>query len=266
MSKPFTAARARNAGFNELLGLRPAIEFTQFIDGDCELAPNWMRQAAAFLSDHPEVAVVCGRRRERYPDRSVYNLLCDMEWDTPVGEASQCGGDFLVRNTAFKEAGGFTEYLIAGEEPELCARLRAAGWKIWRLDVEMTRHDAGIFRFKQWWLRTVRSGYAYAEVSRLRGSDDGLWKRNVYRAMFWGGLLPVLILLSALLNPAGILLSWLYIAQILRMMLRGPHKGRRGLIQSTFTMLGKFAELLGIAKFYVCSIRGHKHPLIEYKL
>ena len=32
------------------------------------------------------VAVVCGRRRERLPEASVYNRLCDLEWDGPPGE------------------------------------------------------------------------------------------------------------------------------------------------------------------------------------
>ncbi|MFP3526346.1 hypothetical protein SB912_28065, partial [Pantoea sp. SIMBA_072] len=87
--------------------------------------------AQAFLDHHPEVAVVCGRRRERFPERSVYNLLCDLEWDTPIGEAKACGGDALMRADAFAGAGGFRADLIAGEEPELCVRLRGNGWKVW---------------------------------------------------------------------------------------------------------------------------------------
>ena len=93
MRVPFTAARARNEGFSALQRLLPSMQLVQFVDGDCEVDARWLATAQAFLDQHPEVAVVCGRRRERFPERSVYNLLCDLEWDTPIGEAKACGGD-----------------------------------------------------------------------------------------------------------------------------------------------------------------------------
>ena len=91
MSIPFTAARARNEGFRHLcsMGIKP--EFVQFVDGDCEIMQGWLEQASLFLKDHPDVAAVCGRTRERYPQASVYNMLCDIEWDAPIGEAEACG-------------------------------------------------------------------------------------------------------------------------------------------------------------------------------
>ena len=62
MTLPFTAARARNAGVAEL---QDDCELVQFVDGDCTLDPDWMTAATTFLIDHPDAAVVCGRRRER---------------------------------------------------------------------------------------------------------------------------------------------------------------------------------------------------------
>ncbi len=163
LGTPFTAARARNEGFFALQRRLPSMQLVQFVDGDCEVDSGWLPAAQAFLDDHPDVAVVCGRRRERFPQRSVYNLLCDLEWDTPIGEAKACGGDALMRVDAFAAVGGFRPELIAGEEPELCVRLRAKGWKVWRLDAEMTLHDAAMTRFSQWWRRSLRAGHAYAE-------------------------------------------------------------------------------------------------------
>src|SRR5262249_40027051 len=98
---PFTTARARNEGFAKLLQLKPDTQFVQFVDGDCGLEPTWLHTALNFLRDRNDVAVVCGRRRERYPERSLYNRLCDIEWDTPVGEAKACGGDSLIRVSIF---------------------------------------------------------------------------------------------------------------------------------------------------------------------
>ncbi len=130
--RPFTAARARNEGFEALRKLRPDIRFIQFIDGDCQLDRGWLNTSAEFLRQQNDVAIVCGRRRERHPSTSLYNRLCDLEWDTPVGQTMSCGGDLLVQADAFEAVRGFRAQLIAGEEPELCLRLREAGWKIWR--------------------------------------------------------------------------------------------------------------------------------------
>src|SRR6056297_2784435 len=141
MSTPFTAARARNAGFARLIESNPELEYVQFIDGDCEMVAGWIEFAVAFLDSNAEAAVVCGHRRERYPERSVYNLLCDIDWDGPVGEAKACGGDSVMRVTSFRGVTGFRNDLIAGEEPELCVRLRQADWRVFRLDREMCRHD-----------------------------------------------------------------------------------------------------------------------------
>src|SRR5205814_1938439 len=47
LSTPFTAARARNAGFEKLMQVEPATEFVQFVDGDCEIAAGWIERAVA---------------------------------------------------------------------------------------------------------------------------------------------------------------------------------------------------------------------------
>ena len=78
-SRPFTAAAARNAGLRRLQEVAPECEFVQFVDGDCEVVPGWVPAAAAFLEENSQYAVACGRRRERHPDRSLYNRLCDLE-------------------------------------------------------------------------------------------------------------------------------------------------------------------------------------------
>ena len=108
MSKAFTAARARNAGFDAITSLFPDIKFVQFVDGDCTVNANWIPAAVDFLSSKPAVAVVCGRRREINPQQSVYNNICDQEWNTPIGEAKACGGDALMRVDVLKLVGAIT--------------------------------------------------------------------------------------------------------------------------------------------------------------
>lgn len=262
MTRPFTAARARNEGFWHLLHIEPDIEFVQFVDGDCEFVPGWIEAALAFMAEHPSHAVVCGRRRERQPHRSIYNQMCDEEWATPVGDALACGGDAMFRVSAFRGANGYRESLIAGEEPELCVRLRQAGWRIHRLDREMTLHDAAMTRFDQWWKRTTRAGHAFAEGAWLHGTPpERHWVRETRRALFWGVWLPLSIAASSiLLGPSALLLTTIYLAQWARL---GWRKGSAYL--GFFLVLGKFAEAIGVLKFHLSRWRGTSAPIIEYK-
>jgi GT2 family glycosyltransferase len=261
---PFTAARARNEGFAALKGLMPQMRFVQFIDGDCELAAGWLKAALAFLEARADVAIVCGRRRERFPQRSIYNRLCDAEWDTPVGEAAFCGGDTLVRVDAFEAAGGFRGELIAGEEPELCTRLKGAGWKIWRLGDEMTLHDAAITRFGQWWLRAVRAGYGYADLARLHGAFANVYRRQLASAFVWAGVLPVAILVGAVFHPAALFGLLVYPLQIARIACKTGGSAWSW-TYAFFMVLGKFAELEGVLRYWWRRWRGNKVRLIEYK-
>jgi GT2 family glycosyltransferase len=264
---PFTAARARNAGFEALMTLAPVPAFVQFVDGDCQIVGGWIEAARTFLLAHPTVAVVCGRRREISPDATIYNAMCDREWDTPVGEALACGGDCLVRCDAFLQVGGYAPDLIAGEEPEMCLRLREAGWSIWRIDAEMTRHDADITRFSQWWRRSVRAGHAYAEVAaRHKHSQKRIWARNVQRAVFWGGALPLATVAgAAVLHPAALAIFAAYPLQMVRIAGRSGPGHRRNWTEAFFLVLGKFAEMRGIATYTINRFSRRRQGLIEYK-
>ncbi|MBK4989926.1 glycosyltransferase family 2 protein [Pseudomonas sp. S36] len=264
---PFTAARARNEGFAALLRSVPGLHWVQFVDGDCEVAPRWLATAQAYLQQHADVAVVCGRRRERFARQTPYNLLCDMEWDTPVGEARACGGDALMRVQAFDAVGGFRPGLIAGEEPELCVRLRAAGWKVWRLDAEMTLHDAAMTRFSQWWRRSQRAGFAYAEGAQLHGAPpERHWVQESRRAWLWGLGVPLVVVLACLaLGAWGLLLLAVYPLQVVRLARRGQRTPKENWLQAVFLVIGKFPEMLGQLKFWRQRLLAGKSTLIEYK-
>ena len=263
MAKPFSAARARNEGFAALLGRYPDIMFVQFVDGDCELELDWLDGAKNFFEAQPHVAAVCGRRRERYPDASLYNLMCDEEWNTPTGQADACGGDAMIRVKAFVDVGGYDAMMIAGEEPELCSRLRAAGWQIWRLDLPMTIHDADMHRFDQYWKRAIRSGFGYAQVFRKTSSAGGdrLYKREVARALFWTlGVTLAALLCAMMFGTAGLVLApVIWIAQWVRLGLR------HGFTKGGHMLVSKIAEAIGILRFLIAQIRGRNQGAIFYK-
>lgn len=263
MAQPFTAARARNAGLARLIGTDTGL--VQLIDGDCTLEPGWVATAAAFLAANPGVGVACGRRREIHPEASVWNRLCDREWDTPVGEARACGGDALMRLAALVDVGGFDDSLIAGEEPDLCLRLRRAGWSVWRLDAAMTRHDAAIVRLGQWWRRSRRAGHAFAEGAARHGrGPERHWRLELRRALNWGALLPLLVAVLVVRTPWALLLVLIWPLQVLRLA-RRMGGGRAGWEAALFSVLGKFAEAQGALGYYWRRLRGRQGGLIEYK-
>ncbi len=245
LGTPFTAARARNAGFERLRLLSPELEFVLFIDGDCELMPGFCQAALQKMSERPRAAVVCGRRRERHPEASVYNRLCDLEWDAPPGLVRSCGGDAFMRASALVEVGGYDPEVIAGEEPELCFRLRERGWEVWRLHVEMTLHDANMTQFSQWWRRNVRGGHAYAEAfSRHGDSPERTARKEVISNITWS--IPALW-------PLWPVLWW------------RVYQHRRDPTYATFIVLGKVPQTQGQFKYWFDRLRGSQRRIIEYK-
>ena len=268
LATPFTAARARNAGWQRALERLPSLEFVQFVDGDCEVDPAWLGRALQFLRADPSIAAVAGLRRERHPDRSIYNLACDIEWNGPPGETQAIGGDSMMRITALQAAGGFDARLIAGEEPELCLRLRRLGWRIWRLADPMTLHDAAIHRFSQWWRRTMRAGYAFALGAHLHGSSpERHYIVERRRAWIWGAVLPLLAAVAGLMiSPvAAVLVLAAYPIQWLRLRQRSAGAMPRPGVQALLLVVGKFAELAGQLKFMWNRATGSQARLIEYK-
>jgi glycosyltransferase involved in cell wall biosynthesis len=267
---PFTAARARNTGLEELRTKAPELEFVQFVDGDCEVAAGWIERAVAEFPADNRLAVVCGRRRERFPRASVYNLLCDLEWNTPVGLADACGGDAMMRVGPIVEVNGYNPDLIAGEEPDLCLRLRQRGYRIRRIDAEMTLHDANMLRFLQWWRRTVRGGHAYAEgFTRHRKEPGRFWAKETRSNFFWGALLPALILGLAwplkglsLMALVGYPLLTLRITRSCRS--RGMTAGEAR-TYALFCVLGKLPSAYGQVRYLLKRASGKRSALIEYK-
>ncbi len=271
MSVPFTMARGRNAGVERVLELHPEVEYIQFVDGDCEVVEGWIEKALVTLEEKPEIAVVFGRRRERFPENSIYNRLIDIEWAVPPGEVDCCGGDTLMRVKAFEEAGRFDPTMIAGEEPELSVRLRKKDWKILCIDQEMTLHDAALLRYEQWWKRAVRGGHAYAEGAARHGEAPYRHHvREVRSILFWAGAFPLIVLGLTLgfMNPWILLAFLAYPLQILRVTKYRLSIGDSfgiGFAYSFFCIMDKFPQLLGVLKYWSNRLRGKKSLIMEYK-
>lgn len=278
---PFTAARARNEGWRRLVELGGGTEFVQFVDGDCVLDAQWIPRALSAITADSTLAAVCGRRRELAPEASIYNRLCDLEWDTEPGYESDCGGDALMRVSALVDVGGFDPGLAAGEEPELCMRLRARGHRILRLEAEMTLHDAAILRFAQWWSRAVRTGYTAAQCGHILHTPLGRTRlRRVASSLVWALAVPICVTLgaawalsrghaaSAVLPMALLVALALYAVPSVRAARSRLARGDRpadAWWYALFCMLGKAPQTQGALRFALDRLRGRRPALIEYK-
>jgi glycosyltransferase involved in cell wall biosynthesis len=273
---PFTAARARNAGLQQLLSDHPELQLVQLVDGDCEVQPGWTSAAVGALQAEPRLAAVCGRRRERFPAASVYNALCDDEWNLPLGPALMFGGDVMLRVSALRQVEFYSPRMIAGEEPDLAARLHKAGWLLRVLPVEMTLHDANITRLSQWWQRMRRAGYAYAELAVLHGDlPETGYARALRRISIWGCVVPSLCAVTIaaaffdrrwLLATAVLLLLWT--VNLTRIALRERARGlgwKLACASALSLTAGKVAQFLGVWRYWHNRRLAREATLIEYK-
>ncbi len=268
-TKP-TAALGRNAGWRAL-----GSELVLFLDGDTTLDPDFPRLAIEALGRDPQIVAVWGHRREIHTDRSIYNRVLDLDWVYAAGFTDYCGGDVLMRRSALEAAGGYDAELIAGEEPELCRRLRARGGKILHVDAPMTGHDLALGRFRQYWRRAVRTGYAYAEVSRrYRHTPDPLWLKesrgNLVRGGFWIGT-PILAAGASIAARSPLpVLAWVALlgALALRSAWKTRWKTRDRVALAAYGLhshLQQIPVLWGQVRYALERVRGKKAALIEYK-
>ena len=270
MSVPFTAARARNEGYHRLLVLNPDLKFVQFFDGDCEMVEGWIDSALKALVADEKIGIVSGRRMEKFLDASIYNTLMDIEWNTPVGETRAVLGDMCVRVEAFERVSGFDGGIIAAEDDDFCIRVRKAGFKVFRIEAPMTRHDANIMSIWQWYSRSKRGGHGYANLNHVHGGKpDYYFHKELKSVTFWGALFPLSVLIFLFIQPWGSLgLVLVYALFIFKTFVRRKLKGDSLKVAFYYAFLiytGKTAEFFGGLQYWKNQLLARKHQLIEYK-
>lgn len=271
--EPFSAGRARNAGFEAASAADPDLESILFIDGDCVLDPHFLAAALPILQLKEEVAIIVGRVKEERADKNVYGLLAGLEWSSPgtgyIQDFGQLGGIMLARAQDFRAVGGFDPAFIAGEDSELGIRLFLSGRQTLRIDVTMAYHAMDMERFGQWWRRSVRAGHALAHRSAIHGKSVLADSRSAaHSTLAYGIAIPVITLLGiTAMGPAGAIPFLAYGALGWRFFRYYRGKGAAGgaaAIGAIFGILGKFANAVGLIRFYVQRARG-RFRLIEYK-
>jgi GT2 family glycosyltransferase len=200
-------------------------ELIMYLDGDMELAPEWLDVAVPYLLEHSDVAGVTGYFRN--VDRRDGQIIGEeFLYRNPHGriiEAKFFGGAALYRRSALEEVGGFNPYLISYEEPELGMRLRYAGYKLMCLPSLVCTHYGLMTNSWEYCIRRLRSrlwlGMGQVLRYHLRSGLFQMFPRELYLqtlVYLGGGLVSMfIIVLALLLRNVQFLIGWALVVSLI---------------------------------------------------
>jgi len=192
-------------------------QYVMFLDGDCTLHSEWLREALRLLKACPDVAVVYGGREDVIENSSEAS-----SGSSSAKRASGLGGNALYRRDALQTVGGFNPFISGNEEAELLGRIRAAGYRAVAMASIMVTHyhtarkDTPIESLRRW-----RQGYAHGVGQVLRlGLEQGLFRYHLRNWKQFPLVLGFLIAGAAAVAVAGFFrnptfaLAWLVVALV----------------------------------------------------
>ena len=188
-------AAGRYVGYQHTHG-----DFVLFLDGDMELCPDWVEHALTILRSRPEIAVMTGETVDLTPGENAGSTVKTSPSFPPrLTDVPYVAGAGLYRRQVLDQVGCFNPYLYSDEEPELCIRIRQAGYRIAQTNTPIAYH--------------------YSTPSEALTTLIGRWRRNLYlgagqslryhfgKATFWlylwergYGCIPGLALIAGLLT------------------------------------------------------------------
>lgn len=210
-------AHDRCCGVGAQLGYQYARgNYVLIMDGDMEVERDWLLAALAALTAEPELAGVGGLVVDVNLDNIEFRARQQRKpSDMQAGEVDRLDMGGLYRREAIEAVGYLTHRgLHACEELELGVRLRAAGWRMRRLDLVSIHHyghtdPLWVLVRKRW-----RSRYVNGSGELLRSSIGKPWFGLALRALikrvivlsWW--LVALALLIGALLGQS----LWVWLA------------------------------------------------------
>ncbi len=152
------------------------------IDGDMEIAPDFIAPALQYLQENPRVAGVAGHVVEQNHESLEYVRRDQIKVAYKgVGTVDRinCGG--LYRREAIEEVGYFSDRnLHSYEEYDLGVRLRTKGWTLFRLDRRFVYHTGHEVNAYSLLVRRWRSKYIRGIGELLRGAVGKPHLKNLF--------------------------------------------------------------------------------------
>jgi GT2 family glycosyltransferase len=159
--------RANNIGFEPVTG-----EAVLFLNPDTEIKKGAVADLLDTLEQLPEAGMIGPRlidasgrlqtncvqalptplnqaldsefMRRVLPDLSIWGTSLAFSSRTAVEVEAISGACILMRSAIFRKVGGFSpEYFMYGEDMDLCAKVRACGWKIVHVPFAEVMHHGG---------------------------------------------------------------------------------------------------------------------------
>lgn len=132
---PLTPAAGRYVGYSYSQS-----QYVLFLDGDMELYPDWLEGAFHTMEDDSTVGAVTGDVIDCPIPAAEFRGPLKRTGNGEAMEVDRCGGAAMYRHAALEQTGTFNPYLCSDEEPELCLRLRCAGYRIIQLRHAIVNH------------------------------------------------------------------------------------------------------------------------------
>jgi glycosyltransferase involved in cell wall biosynthesis len=249
--QPLTPAAGRLVGYRHTQA-----EMVLFLDGDMELAPEWLDHALRLMDQEPDAAVVTGRLEEAPIDASG----SAHDWQRTVGPVSACeiayaAGAGLYRRRSLEQVANFNPYLNSDEEPELCIRFRHAGERVLQLNRTIACHyskpaDAFSTLLGRW-----RRGLYLGAGQAIRSNVGTPVLRTYVRERGYGivpGLALVLAALSLVVDrtrgDSRWIRLWLFGGTAV---LAGDAAHKRSMRRTAYSMLHRLVILDGTVRGFV---------------
>jgi hypothetical protein len=130
----------------------------------------------------------------------------------------------------------------------------------------MTRHDAAMLRFGQWWQRAKRTGHGFAQVGWMH---PPYFRREQVRAVVYGLILPVLLVVGLFSYPLLFLgvvaLYGMNYVRTSKGLIADGLPGWEARRHARLLTLSKLPNMMGMILFHWRRLQGRAMQIIEYK-
>ena len=114
--------------------------YITFLDSDMELLCGWLERAVRLLERHPKIAVVSGIQVDAGPGLVGRTSDESGHDGDRFSDITFAGSAAVFRREVLQSVGTWNPYIVSDEEPELCLRIRRAGYRIVQLQCPSVHH------------------------------------------------------------------------------------------------------------------------------